>query len=113
MKNTTSHIAAPSCWPMTVPAIRWDSRPSPLEGSVAERFCQCKLSRFRAPHARGLDPWVDTGSRQETRQNKNPERSSVSIRPRPVREDAAPVMPPKAGPGRAPRAPPARRGSGG
>jgi hypothetical protein len=30
-----------------------------------------ELWRFRAKHALGLDPWVDTGSREENASNKN------------------------------------------
>jgi hypothetical protein len=55
-----------------VPAIRWGGRLSPLEASVAERFCQCKLWRFRAK-------WTLVRVKK-TRQDKNLERGSDSIR---------------------------------
>jgi len=47
---------------MTVPAIRWDGRPSSLEGVWRNGFANASYSAF-AKHA--LDPRVDTGSRQE------------------------------------------------
>jgi hypothetical protein len=42
------------------------------------------LKRFRAKHALGLDPGVDTGSREENA-SKQKTRASVLIRSEPIR----------------------------
>jgi hypothetical protein len=41
------------------------------------------LKRFRAKHALGLDPWVDTGSRKENA-SKQEARASVLIQSEPI-----------------------------
>jgi hypothetical protein len=53
------------------PGIVRNGRASSLPGSLAERFCQCKLSRFRAK-------WMPVRVKK-TRQSKNLEGGSDTI----------------------------------